>query len=86
MTLLKDKAIQAMLLGNWKNATSLNKALIKENPKDIDAMNRLAYALPVLRNLQPAQPAYKLLKACLPLRASTTLSLRKRGKQKLFRL
>jgi len=48
MTLLKDKAIQAMLLGDWKNATSLNKALLRDNPNDIDALNRLAYAFTIL--------------------------------------
>lgn len=59
MTLLKDKAIQAMLLGDWKNATSLNKALIKEDPKDIDALNRLAYAFTVLGKIQDAKSAYR---------------------------
>ncbi len=59
MTLLKDKAIQAMLLGDWKNATSLNKALINEDPKDIDALNRLAYAFTVLGKIQDAKSIYK---------------------------
>lgn len=59
MTQLKDKAIQAMLLGDWKNATSLNKALLNENPKDIDALNRLAYALTILGKIQDARSAYR---------------------------
>ena len=59
MTLLKDKAIQAMLLGDWKNAASLNKTLIKENPKDIDALNRLAYAFTILGKIQNAKSTYK---------------------------
>lgn len=59
MTLLKDKAIQAMLLGDWENATSLNKSLIKENPKDIDALNRLAYAYTILGRIQDAKSIYK---------------------------
>lgn len=59
MTLLKDKAIQAMLLGNWKNATSLNKTLINENPKDIDALNRLAYAFTILGKIQDAKSTYR---------------------------
>lgn len=59
MTLLKDKAIQAMLLGDWKNATSLNKALINEDPKDIDALNRLAYAFTVLGKIQDAKSTYR---------------------------
>lgn len=59
MTLLKDKAIQAMLLGDWKNAISLNKALINEDPKDIDALNRLAYAFTVLGKIQDAKSTYR---------------------------
>jgi len=59
MTLLKDKAIQAMLLGDWKNATTLNKELLEENPKDIDALNRLAYALTILGKIQDAKTAYR---------------------------
>ena len=59
MTLLKDKAIQAMLLGDWKNAASLNKTLVKEDPKDVDALNRLAYAFTVLGKIQDAKSTYK---------------------------
>ncbi len=59
MTLLKDKAIQAMLLGDWKNATSLNKTLIKNNPNDIDALNRLAYAFTILGRIKDAKSTYR---------------------------
>jgi len=59
MTLQKDKAIQAMLTGDWKNATSLNKALIKENPNDIDALNRLAYAFTIVGKIKDARSTYK---------------------------
>ena len=59
MTLLKDKAIQAMLLGDWKSATSLNKTLLSENPKDIDALNRLAYALTILGKIRDAKSTYR---------------------------
>ncbi len=59
MTQLKDKAIQAMLLGDWKNATSLNKTLLNENPKDIDALNRLAYAFTILGKIQDARSTYR---------------------------
>jgi hypothetical protein len=59
MTLLKDKAIQAMLLGDWKNATTLNKQLLKEDPKDIDALNRLAYAFTILGKIREAKSTYK---------------------------
>ncbi|MBI4089753.1 MAG: tetratricopeptide repeat protein [Candidatus Levybacteria bacterium] len=59
MTSLKNKAIQAMLLGDWKNATSLNKTLLHENPNDIDALNRLAYALTILGKIRDAKATYK---------------------------
>lgn len=59
MTLLKDKAIQAMLLGDWKNATSLNKTLLDENPNDIDALNRLAYAFTILGKIPEAKSTYR---------------------------
>lgn len=59
MTLLKDKAIQAMLLGDWKNATSLNKSLLQDNPNDIDALNRLAYAFTILGKIKDAKSAYR---------------------------
>ncbi|MDO8582999.1 MAG: tetratricopeptide repeat protein [bacterium] len=59
MTQLKDKAIQAMLLGEWQDATSLNKALLQENPQDIDALNRLAYAFTILGRIKDAKSMYK---------------------------
>lgn len=59
MTPLKDKAIKAMLLGDWQNATSLNKLLLKEDPNDIDALNRLAYALTILGKIKDAKSTYR---------------------------
>lgn len=59
MTQLKDKAIQAMLLGEWQDATSLNKALLHENPNDIDALNRLAYAFTILGRIKDAKSTYR---------------------------
>jgi len=59
MTQLKDKAIQAMLLGEWQNATTLNKKLLSENPKDIDALNRLAYAFTILGKIKDAKSTYR---------------------------
>lgn len=40
----KDLAISAALAGKWKEAVSLNLRLLKEEPDNIDAFNRLAYA------------------------------------------
>lgn len=39
---LAQKAIAAALLGNWPEAQNHNLKIIAQNPKDIDALNRLA--------------------------------------------
>lgn len=41
---LPAKAIVAALSGNWKEAILLNKQILDKNPKDVDALNRLARA------------------------------------------
>jgi tetratricopeptide (TPR) repeat protein len=41
---LSSKAVSAATCGNWKEAILLNKQILKENPKDVDALNRLARA------------------------------------------
>jgi tetratricopeptide (TPR) repeat protein len=41
---LAQKAIAEALHGKWKEAISLNKQVLEDNPKDIDALNRLARA------------------------------------------
>lgn len=37
-------AIAAALESNWKKATEINKSILKENPKNVDALNRLGFA------------------------------------------
>lgn len=60
---LVQKAVEAALSGKWKEATQFNSLLIKENPKDIDALNRLARAYSELGNLKKAKTlAEKVLK------------------------
>ncbi len=41
---LAQKAILAALSNNWSEAINLNLLLLSQNPKDIDALNRLAHA------------------------------------------
>lgn len=43
-TELAQKAIDEALKGNWKDAIKANLQILKTNPKDIDALNRLARA------------------------------------------
>lgn len=39
-----QKAVSAALCGNWENAIDLNRSIIKQEPKNTDALNRLARA------------------------------------------
>lgn len=55
----KNLAIQTALSGDWQNATSINKALLNDNPKDIEALNRLAFAFTILGKIKEAKACYK---------------------------
>lgn len=59
MTPLKSQAIQTALLGDWKNAIALNQELLKEDPHDVETLNRLAFAYFVLGKLKDAQSVYQ---------------------------
>lgn len=56
---LKNQAIQTALMGDWKTAVSLNLELLKENPEDIETLNRLAFAYTVLGKLKEAKNTYQ---------------------------
>lgn len=56
---LKDKAIQTALTGDWQEAISVNKELLLENPKDIDALNRLALAYTIVGKIKSAKMTYQ---------------------------
>lgn len=40
-----QKAVSAALSGKWKEAVKLNRLILKENPRNVEALNRLARAL-----------------------------------------
>lgn len=52
---LSQRAVSAALSGDWKLALSLNEAIIKENPNDTDALNRLARAYAELGKIKKAK-------------------------------
>lgn len=52
---LAQKAVAAALSGNWKQAVNLNREILKENPKEVDALNRLARAHAELGNSKKAK-------------------------------
>jgi len=63
MTPLKTQAIQTALMGDWEAAATLNKELLKEDPDDIETLNRLAFALSILGKHKEAKQLYqKVLK------------------------
>lgn len=41
---LKDQAIKLALESNWEEAIQLNKEILEETPRELDTLNRLAYA------------------------------------------
>lgn len=58
-----QKAVQKALKGNWDEAIKLNKEILKEDSKDIDALNRLARAYAEKGNFKEAKNyANKVLK------------------------
>lgn len=59
MTAIKAQAIQTALMGDWENAITLNRQLLKENPQDIDTLNRLAFAFCVLGKIKEAKGTYQ---------------------------
>ncbi|HYK08489.1 MAG TPA: tetratricopeptide repeat protein [Candidatus Eisenbacteria bacterium] len=59
MTSLKTQAIQIALSGDWKTAATLNVEILKEDPKDTEALNRLAFALTALGNIKEAKETYE---------------------------
>lgn len=54
-----DAAIAAALAGDWKRAAAENRALLDENPRDVEAANRLGKALTELGQKKQAIDAYR---------------------------
>lgn len=60
---LAQKAISLALSGSWKDALKLNLQIVSVNPKDIDALNRIARAYAELGEMGKAKKtAEKVLK------------------------
>ncbi|MEK7112986.1 MAG: tetratricopeptide repeat protein, partial [Patescibacteria group bacterium] len=52
---LAQKAVAQALAGNWKEAVKLNHEILKKDPKDVDALNRMARAYAELGNTKRAK-------------------------------
>lgn len=74
---IKNQAIQTALQGNWTEAIILNKGLIKENPEDIDALNRLALAYTIVGKIKEAKSAYQKVVNIDPLNSIALRNLKK---------
>lgn len=44
MLSIKSQAIQTALVGDWTSAITLNQQILRDDPNDIDTLNRLAFA------------------------------------------
>jgi len=56
---LKTQAVQTALQGDWQAAVILNQMLLEEDPTDIDALNRLAFAKVSLGEIKEAKTIYQ---------------------------
>lgn len=59
MTANKTQAIQTALTGDWAQAILINLELLKENPNDIETLNRLALAFTVIGKIKDAKSTYQ---------------------------
>lgn len=59
MVPLKTQAVQTALQGDWQAAIILNQMLLEENPNDIDALNRLAFAKLSIGDVKEAKNIYQ---------------------------
>lgn len=75
-TLAQD-AISAALAGNWRKALEINTTILKEDQKDIDALNRLSKAYAELGKLNKARQTAKRVLKIDPFNTIATKSLEK---------
>lgn len=56
---LKDQAIKYALENNWKEAIQINQLILENNPKDIDALNRLGFSYLKCQKLKEAKKIFE---------------------------
>lgn len=77
MSLSKTKAIETALQGDWEQAVKLNKELLKENPEDVEALNRMGLAYMVLGKNTNAKSTYKKVLEIDPLNSIAIKNLKR---------
>lgn len=56
---LKDQAIKSALNNNWAEAVKVNLEILEENPKDLDALNRLGFSYLKCQQLKKAKDIFE---------------------------
>lgn len=56
---LNSRAIQAALEADWESAITYNKESLKENPEELEALNRLGRAYSEIGQLEKAKASYR---------------------------
>ncbi len=59
MSTSKNQAITTALQGDWSKALEINESLLKENPQDVEALNRIALAYTILGKSDKAKKSYQ---------------------------
>lgn len=72
-----NQAIAATLSGNWDQAIELNKSILKENPNDVEALNRMALAYMIIGKQKSAKSAYQKVLELDPLNSIAIKNLQK---------
>lgn len=72
-----NQAIKATLSGDWEQAIELNKALLKDSPEDIEALNRMGLAYTVIGDSKGAKRSYKKVLDIDPLNSIALKNLKK---------
>lgn len=58
-SILKNQAIQKAIEGDFEKAIELNQQILKEEPKDIETLNRLAFAQSIIGKARAAKQTYQ---------------------------
>ncbi len=77
MKITSNHAIQATLKGNWDEAIKLNKTLLDDNPRDVEALNRMGLAYTILGKSKSAKTTYQKVLEIDPLNSIALKNLSK---------
>ncbi len=77
MKATSTQAIQTALTGDWQKALQLNKSILEEDPKNVEALNRMALAYTVLGKSKSARNTYQKVLEIDPLNSIALKNLKK---------